>query len=83
MHNVQWPINSITHRSWHGLVEIGFGRIVNMSSAHGTVASPNKSAYVTAKHGIIGLTKVHNEYTIKSILYCYMYMYIVLQHAEM
>ncbi|MGJ4954151.1 3-hydroxybutyrate dehydrogenase [Bradyrhizobium sp. HKCCYLRH2015] len=36
----------------------GFGRIVNVASAHGLVASPFKSAYVAAKHGIIGLTKV-------------------------
>jgi 3-hydroxybutyrate dehydrogenase len=35
----------------------GFGRIINVASAHGLVASPFKSAYVAAKHGIIGLTK--------------------------
>jgi 3-hydroxybutyrate dehydrogenase len=35
----------------------GFGRIVNVASAHGLVASPFKSAYVAAKHGVIGLTK--------------------------
>ncbi|XP_046361451.2 D-beta-hydroxybutyrate dehydrogenase-like isoform X2 [Haliotis rufescens] len=35
----------------------GWGRIINMSSCHGHVASANKSAYVSAKHGIIGLTK--------------------------
>ncbi len=35
----------------------GFGRIINIASAHGLVASANKSAYVAAKHGIIGLTK--------------------------
>ena len=34
-----------------------FGRIINIASAHGLVASPFKSAYVAAKHGIIGLTK--------------------------
>jgi len=34
------------------------GRIINISSAHGLIASPFKSAYVAAKHGIIGLTKV-------------------------
>lgn len=33
------------------------GRIINIASAHGLVASPFKSAYVTAKHGIMGLTK--------------------------
>ncbi|MBY0423203.1 MAG: 3-hydroxybutyrate dehydrogenase, partial [Parvularculaceae bacterium] len=35
----------------------GFGRIINIASAHGLVASPFKSAYVAAKHGVIGLTK--------------------------
>jgi 3-hydroxybutyrate dehydrogenase len=35
----------------------GRGRIVNIASAHGLVASPYKSAYVAAKHGVIGLTK--------------------------
>lgn len=35
----------------------GWGRIINISSAHGLVASPFKSAYVTAKHGITGFTK--------------------------
>ena len=36
----------------------GWGRIINIASAHGLVASPEKAAYVAAKHGIIGLTKV-------------------------
>jgi 3-hydroxybutyrate dehydrogenase len=36
----------------------GWGRIVNVASAHGLVASPFKAAYVAAKHGILGLTKV-------------------------
>ncbi len=40
-----------------GMKSRGFGRIINVASAHGLVASPYKSAYVTAKHGIIGLTK--------------------------
>ena len=35
----------------------GRGRIVNLASAHGLVASPFKSAYVASKHGILGLTK--------------------------
>jgi 3-hydroxybutyrate dehydrogenase len=35
----------------------GFGRIVNIASAHALVASPYKSAYVTAKHGVAGFTK--------------------------
>lgn len=41
-----------------GMYERGFGRIINLSSAHGLVASPFKSAYVAAKHGLQGLTKV-------------------------
>jgi 3-hydroxybutyrate dehydrogenase len=40
-----------------GMKERGWGRIVNMSSIHGLVASPYKSAYVSAKHGLIGLTR--------------------------
>jgi 3-hydroxybutyrate dehydrogenase len=36
----------------------GWGRIVNIASAHGLVASPHKAAYVAAKHGLVGLTKV-------------------------
>ncbi|TCN21254.1 3-hydroxybutyrate dehydrogenase [Sinorhizobium americanum] len=36
----------------------GYGRIINVASAHGLVASPFKSAYVAAKHGLVGLTKV-------------------------
>ncbi|MFM9937379.1 MAG: 3-hydroxybutyrate dehydrogenase [Novosphingobium sp.] len=35
----------------------GFGRIINVASAHALVASPFKSAYVAAKHGVLGLTK--------------------------
>ena len=40
-----------------GMREKGWGRIVNIASAHGLTASPFKSAYVAAKHGIVGLTK--------------------------
>ncbi|MBX7020486.1 SDR family NAD(P)-dependent oxidoreductase, partial [Providencia rettgeri] len=36
----------------------GWGRIINIAAAHGLVASVNKSAYVAAKHGVVGLTKV-------------------------
>jgi 3-hydroxybutyrate dehydrogenase len=41
-----------------GMLARNWGRIVNIASAHGLVASPNKSAYVAAKHGLVGLTKV-------------------------
>jgi 3-hydroxybutyrate dehydrogenase len=37
--------------------QTGWGRIVNIASAHGLTASPYKSAYVAAKHGLVGLTK--------------------------
>lgn len=38
--------------------EAGWGRVINVASAHGLTASPYKSAYVTAKHGVVGMTKV-------------------------
>ncbi|TQM68167.1 3-hydroxybutyrate dehydrogenase [Actinomadura hallensis] len=41
-----------------GMYERGWGRIINISSVHGLRASPFKSAYVTAKHGLEGLSKV-------------------------
>lgn len=37
--------------------ERGWGRVVNIASAHGLTASPYKSAYVAAKHGVVGMTK--------------------------
>ena len=40
-----------------GMKQRNHGRIVNIASAHGLVASPFKSAYVAAKHGVVGLTK--------------------------
>jgi 3-hydroxybutyrate dehydrogenase len=40
-----------------GMKRRGWGRIINVASAHGLVASPFKSAYVAAKHGQVGLTK--------------------------
>ena len=40
-----------------GMKQAGWGRIINIASAHGLVASPFKSAYVAAKHGVLGLTK--------------------------
>ena len=41
-----------------GMRERGFGRIVNIGSIHSLVASPYKSAYVAAKHGLVGFSKV-------------------------
>ena len=40
-----------------GMRERGWGRIINIASAHGLTASPYKSAYVAAKHGVVGMTK--------------------------
>ena len=42
---------------WSALAESGEGRFVAIASAHGLVASPFKSAYVSAKHGVLGLVK--------------------------
>lgn len=47
----------LTQYVWQGMKANGWGRIVNISSIHGRVASPFKSAYVTAKHGLIGFTR--------------------------
>ena len=41
-----------------GMKAKGWGRIVNIASAHGLVASAQKAGYVAAKHGLLGLTKV-------------------------
>ena len=41
-----------------GMKRRGWGRIINIASAHGLVASPQKVAYVAAKHGVLGMTKV-------------------------
>lgn len=40
-----------------GMRAAGWGRIINVASAHGLTASPYKSAYIAAKHGIVGLSK--------------------------
>jgi 3-hydroxybutyrate dehydrogenase len=56
--------NIILNSSFHAIREVvpgmkkrGWGRIINLASVHGLVASPFKSAYIAAKHGQIGLTK--------------------------
>lgn len=46
-----------TRLALSGMKERKWGRIINIASAHGLVASPFKSAYVAAKHGMLGLTK--------------------------
>lgn len=47
-----------THHALPGMKSRNWGRIINIASVHGLVASMQKAAYVAAKHGIIGLTKV-------------------------
>lgn len=47
----------LTKYVWSPMKNRGWGRVVNMASIHGMVASPFKSAYVSAKHGLIGLTR--------------------------
>lgn len=66
-------LSSAFHTSKIALADMqtrGWGRIVNIASAHGLVASVNKSAYVAAKHGIIGLTKVTALENAKSHITC-------------
>jgi 3-hydroxybutyrate dehydrogenase len=49
-HTIRTAVPSMKKRKW--------GRIINIASAHGLVASGQKAAYVAAKHGVVGLTKV-------------------------
>ncbi len=54
-------LNAVFHMSkavWKGMKENHFGRIINIASAHGLVASEFKVAYVSAKHAVVGMTKV-------------------------
>ncbi|EPC04352.1 3-hydroxybutyrate dehydrogenase [Litchfieldella anticariensis FP35 = DSM 16096] len=47
----------LTQAAWPHMRKAGWGRIVNIASVHAQVASPGKAAYISAKHGMIGLTK--------------------------
>jgi 3-hydroxybutyrate dehydrogenase len=47
----------LTKYAWEYLTKSGQGRVINIGSVHSLVASPFKSAYVTAKHGLVGFTK--------------------------
>lgn len=47
----------VTKAVWPGMKSNKFGRIINLASAHGLIASPYKTAYVAAKHGLVGFTK--------------------------
>ncbi|APQ14196.1 3-hydroxybutyrate dehydrogenase [Pseudomonas oryzihabitans] len=53
-----------------GMRERDWGRIVNISSVHGLVASTGKAAYVAAKHGVVGLTKVTALETARTGITC-------------
>jgi 3-hydroxybutyrate dehydrogenase len=62
------PIEEFPEEKWDAIMAInlvlpmmrekGWGRVINVASAHALVASPYKAAYVAAKHGVLGLTKV-------------------------
>jgi len=79
-HCARAAIPDMKSRSW--------GRIINISSAHGLVASPFKSAYVAAKHGVIGLTKTialetaENGITVNAICPGYVWTPLVKQQLE-
>lgn len=47
----------LTQAAWPHMRKNGWGRVVNVASIHAQVASPGKAAYISAKHGMIGLTK--------------------------
>lgn len=53
-----------------GMKQRGWGRIINIASVHGLVASVDKSAYVAAKHGVVGLTKVLALETAETAVTC-------------
>ena len=53
-----------------GMRKRNWGRIINIASAHGLVASTQKSAYVAAKHGVVGLTKVVALETVTTNITC-------------
>jgi len=47
----------LTKYVWPGMKKNGWGRVININSVHGLIASPFKAAYISAKHGLMGLTK--------------------------
>jgi 3-hydroxybutyrate dehydrogenase len=47
----------LTRYAWPSMKENGWGRIIHINSVHGLIASPFKAAYISAKHGLSGLTK--------------------------
>ncbi|MDW8327206.1 MAG: 3-hydroxybutyrate dehydrogenase [Anaerolineales bacterium] len=67
--NLSAAFHTIRHALPH-MKRAGWGRIINTASAHGLVASVNKAAYVAAKHGLVGLTKVVGLETAGSGITC-------------
>lgn len=66
-------MNSVFHTTAAALPVMrarGWGRIVNIASAHGLTASPYKAAYVTAKHGVVGMTKTVGLETAQEPITC-------------
>ncbi|MBF8780402.1 3-hydroxybutyrate dehydrogenase [Pseudomonas fulva] len=59
-----------TRRALPGMRERDWGRIINIASVHGLVGSTGKAAYVAAKHGVVGLTKVVGLETATSQVTC-------------
>ena len=59
-----------TRAALPGMLARNWGRIINIASTHGLVASTEKSAYVAAKHGVVGLTKVVALETAKTAVTC-------------
>ncbi len=47
----------LTRYAWPSMKKSGWGRVIHINSVHGLIASPFKSAYISAKHGVSGLTK--------------------------
>lgn len=47
----------LTRYAWPSMKENGWGRVIHINSVHGLIASPFKAAYISAKHGVSGLTK--------------------------
>lgn len=67
--NLSAPFH-LTRLALPAMRQKGWGRIVNIASAHGLVASVEKAAYVAAKHGIVGLTKVTALETATTAITC-------------
>ncbi|MDW5501100.1 3-hydroxybutyrate dehydrogenase [Pseudomonas lundensis] len=66
-------LSSVFHTSrlaLPGMRERGWGRIINVASVHGLVASKDKGAYVAAKHGVVGLTKTIALETARTAITC-------------